>query len=64
MRKPLKPLAGKDTSWQVVKPVNQERHEGKARGDTWSATGEGNPLKAKAQGCYRHETRLERSRVE
>jgi hypothetical protein len=41
-----------------------ERHEGQdsPRGDP--AIGEGKPLKAKTQGRYRHETRLERLRAE
>ena len=57
--------AGREAStWQVVAPVNQNGTKEWSRGDTGPATGEGKPLKAKAQGRYRHETRLERSRVE
>ena len=41
-----------------------KRHGGKGHREVATATGEGNPLKAKAQGRYPHETRREGLRVE
>ena len=37
----------------------EKQHEGQRASRGVAATGRGNPLKAEAQGRYRHETRLE-----
>jgi hypothetical protein len=64
MRKPSKPGLGKEPSWQTSNPVINNGMEGKLRREPGFATGEGKPLKAKAQGRYRHETRPGRMRAE
>lgn len=63
MLEPLKTGAVKDRPGRR-RSCPLERHEGKDAPRGAPATGEGKPLKAEAQGRYRHETRLERSRVE
>jgi hypothetical protein len=64
MRKPSKPGQGKKPSWQTSNPVIDNGMEGRPRRESRFATGEGKPLKAKAQGRYRHETRPGRMRAE
>jgi hypothetical protein len=64
MRKPSKPGLGKKPSWQTSNPVIDNGMEGRPRRESGFATGEGKPLKAKAQGRYRHETRPGRVRAE
>ena len=64
MRKPSKSGLGKKPSWQTSTPVVDNGTEGRLRREARLATGEGKPLKAKAQGRYRHETRPERLRAE
>lgn len=51
-------------SWQVVDGSLRKRQGGQVASRDAPATGEGNPLKTKAQGRYRHETRPERLRAE
>lgn len=63
MHKPLKPNAMKDRPGRR-RSCMKKRHEGKPPPRGGAATAEGKPLKAEAQGRYRHETRLERLRVE
>jgi hypothetical protein len=63
MLKPLKPGAVEDRPGRR-RSCSFERHEGKDAPKGATATGEGKPLKAEAQGRYRHETRPERLRVE
>jgi len=50
--------------WQVDCVGHWNDTKGRGRREASPATGEGNPLKAKAQGRYRHETRLERLQAE
>lgn len=64
MRKPLKSGLGDETSWPTWNPTIQNGTKGRSRRETYPATEEGNPLKAKTQGRYRHEIRLERLRAE
>jgi hypothetical protein len=64
MRKPSKPGLGKEPSWQTSNPVIDNGTEGRLRREPESATGEGKPLKAEAQGRYRHETRPDRLQAE
>jgi hypothetical protein len=64
MRKPSESGLGKEPSWQTLTPVINNGMEGKLRRESGFATGEGKPLKAKAQGRYRHETRPGRLRAE
>jgi len=45
-------------------PDRRKRHEGKATPRGELATREGKPLKAEAQGRYRHETRPDRKQAE
>jgi len=63
MRKPLESGLARSVLADI-RTGRQQRHEGKVTPRGVPATGEGNPLKAKAQGRYRHETRLERLQVE
>jgi hypothetical protein len=63
MRKPLKSGRGEGRPGRRRLPV-AKRHEGKVPSRGGSATGEGKPLKAKAQGRYRRETKSERLRAE
>jgi len=63
MRKPLK------SGREEARPGRRrgptvKRHEGKVPSRGGLATAEGKPLKAEAQGRYRHETRPERLRAE
>lgn len=60
MRKPLKPGVVGGASWPTPAAIHQERHEGTDVPRGMPATEEGKPLKAKAHGRYRHETRPER----
>jgi len=64
MRKPSKPGLGEKPSWQTSSPTIHNGTEGRLRRESESATGEGKPLKAKAHGRYRHETRPDRSQAE
>jgi hypothetical protein len=64
MRKSSKSGLGEEPSWQTPNPVIHNGMEGGARREAGLATGEGKPLKAKAQGRYRHETRPERLQAE
>jgi hypothetical protein len=64
MRKPSKSGLGKKPSWQTSTPVIDNGMGGRLRREAKLATGEGKPLKAEAQGRYRHETRPERLRAE
>jgi len=63
VRKPLKSSPARDRPGRRSRR-SIERQEGKVTPRGVPATGEGNPLKAKAQGRYRHETRPERSQAE
>ena len=51
-------------SWQTYNPVTHNGMKERGRREANPATGEGKPLKAKTQGRYRHETRLERLQAE
>lgn len=64
MRKPLEPLVTAAATWQLQAWSLVNGTKGRRRREASPATGEGNPLKAKAQGRYRHETRLERLQAE
>lgn len=64
MRKPLEPLVTAAATWQLQAWSLVNGTKGRGRREASPATGEGNPLKAKAQGRYRHETRLERLQAE
>jgi hypothetical protein len=63
MHKPLKSYAVKVRLGRRLSCM-KKRHEGKPSPKGGAATGEGKPLKAEAQGRYRHEARLERLWVE
>jgi hypothetical protein len=67
MRKPLEPRFGK-RRWECLgTSVGELPIRNGKRGTVVErrlATGRGNPLKAKAQGRYRHETRPERLQME
>ena len=63
MRKPLESGPARSVLADI-RTGRQQRHEGKVTLRGVPATGEGKPLKAKAQGRYRHETGPERSQVE
>jgi hypothetical protein len=64
MRKPLEPLVTAAATWQLQAWSLVNGTKGRRRREASPATGEGNPLKAKAQGRYRHETRLDRLQAE
>jgi hypothetical protein len=64
MRKSSKSGPGKEPSWQTLNPVVHNDMEGRFHREVELATGEGKPLKVKAQGRYRHETRPERLQAE
>jgi len=63
VRKPLKSSPARDRPGRRSRR-SIERQEGKVTPRGVPATGEGKPLKAKAQGRYRHETRPERLQAE
>jgi hypothetical protein len=64
MRKSSKSQADDTHTWRARISVIENGKEDWLRRKTGSATGEGKPLKAEAQGRHRHETRPEGLRVE
>jgi hypothetical protein len=63
VRKPLKSSPARDRPGRRS-CRSPQRQEGKVTPRGVPATGEGKPLKAEAQGRYRHETRPERLQAE